>query len=102
MWVTRLLLAVLIVPTIMVAWAGLRMPEAGSEVVGIGLVVVAAITAVLVVRRIRHVPSVQLVDAVSGDLPRTEFDYIVWSFLVPFILLGLLLVSLVIDAANGP
>jgi hypothetical protein len=101
-WVARLFLAPLVVAAILMAWAGLRIVEAGSALVGIGLIIVAAITAVLVVRRIMQVRPGQRVDPVSGDLPRVEFDYIIWWFVVPFILLGLFLLDLVIDAANGP
>jgi hypothetical protein len=94
--------APLLLAPIAMVWAGFRVVQMGSDVLGIGLIVVAAITAVLAFRHIRHLPAAQLVDPVTGDVPRAYFDYIVWAFIgLPFILLGLLVLSLITNDATG-
>ena len=67
------------VTALVVAWAGVRTVALGSAALGFILFAVGAITAVLagrqVINRIRS-PSSGFES--SGELPKDQFDYIVW------------------------
>ena len=80
---------------VIVVAMGLRMLVTGSPIVGVALVALGSVTIGFTVRRSvwelrqgRRDP--------TGDLPREEFDYLVWTiFAVPLLLAGLLVVLLI-------
>jgi hypothetical protein len=101
-WLGLLLRAPLLLAPIMMTWAGFRVVQAGSMIVGMGLIVVSAITAVLVFRRWRESRSLLEIDPTNGDVSPAYLDYIVWTFLgLPFVLIALLVLSLITEKATG-
>ena len=100
-WLARLVTAPILLAPIAFVWAGIRMVQTGSTVLGIGFVIVAAVTAVLALRRLRQSTSLLEIDPNTGDVSRAYLDYIVWAFIgLPFILIALLILTLITNDAN--
>jgi hypothetical protein len=94
------LFAVAVHGVISLAWVivvamGVRMLVTGSPVVGVVMVALGSITIGFSVRRsVRKLR--QGTPDPTADLPREEFDYLVWTiFAVPMLLAGLLVLLLI-------
>jgi hypothetical protein len=80
---------------VIVVAIGLRMVVTGSPVVGVAMVALGSITIGFTVRRsVRELRQGRPDPA--ADLPREEYDYLVWAFFaVPLLFAALLLVLLI-------
>ena len=94
-----LLLAVTLVLLVPV-WAGIRIIQTGSVVLGFGLVAMGLVTFLLAIRFVRAEPG-PTGDG-SYDITEQHVDYAIWAGIgIPFIAVGLFVLFLLTSGSSG-
>jgi hypothetical protein len=96
-WPYLLQIAIQTIAWLLLVWAGFRIIGMGSTWLGIVTLALGGLTAFLSIRRLRRSlrsPDDRVTE--SGDLPRSELDYIIWTAVGLPVILGIVLLVFVV------